>query len=125
MNLLLDTNALLWSLSSPPKLRPEARRAIQDPGNWVGVSAGSVWEIAIKRAVGKLQVGGDLLDSLRRTPFDLIPITPDHAWAAGALPPHHKDPFDRLLIAQARAERLTIVTRDPRFEPYGVDILPA
>jgi PIN domain nuclease of toxin-antitoxin system len=89
------------------------------------VSAVSPWEIEIKRATGKLKAPHDLPKRLRELGFAPLSITVEHGVAAGMLPLHHRDPFDRMLIAQAQLEGLTIVTRDPRFDPYGVALLPA
>lgn len=125
MRLLLDTHALLWWLADDPSLREAAREAIASPESAVFVSAGSAWEIAIKQALGKLRGPGDLEAELESEGFAPLSITVGHALAAGALPRHHDDPFDRLLVAQAQAEGLTIVTRDPRIEPYGVATLAA
>jgi PIN domain nuclease of toxin-antitoxin system len=93
--------------------------------NDVSVSAASVWEVGIKRALGKLQVPRDVLRALRDAGFEALPITWDHGLAAASLPPHHRDPFDRMLVAQARLEGLTLVTRDPIFAVYGVPVLAA
>ncbi len=120
--LLVDTQALLWWLTDDPALSSIARAEIADPANEPLVSAASVWEIAIKRALGKLTAPDDLLDSVRDGGFSWLPIVPEHAWAVGALPPHHGDPFDRLLIAQAQVEGLTVVTSDERFAEYGVAV---
>lgn len=99
---------------------------MSDPDNEVVVSAVSVWEAAIKSALGRLSVSpGDLRAELEIVGFDSLPITDEHGFAAGALPLHHKDPFDRMLIAQAQLESLTIVTRDRRFAAYDVALLPA
>jgi PIN domain nuclease of toxin-antitoxin system len=89
------------------------------------VSAITVWEIALKSALRKLRPRADLPGELARVPFTQLPLTWEHGLAAGALPFHHRDPFDRLLIAQASVEGLTIVTRDPAFAAYGIPILPA
>ena len=125
MRLLLDSHALLWSLEAPEQLRPEARDAIRDPSNEVFVSAASVWELAIKQANGRLEISGDLVATIEASRFEPLPITQQHSLAAGTLPPHHRDPFDRMLIAQAAIEGLTIVTRYTRFEQYGVSVLGA
>ncbi len=123
MELLLDTHAFIWWSAVDPRLIEGARAAIADPGNRVIVSAVSIWEIAIKRATGKLVFDDDILQVLTQTGFDSLDITPAHAAAVGALPMHHADPFDRLLVAQARAERLVLVSQDRRLLPYGVPIL--
>ena len=125
MGLLLDTHALIWILSEDPRLTDEARAAIQNPEELVAVSPVSAWEIEIKRAIGKLDAPQDLLQQVAGARFVPLLITLEHAIAAGALPPHHRDPFDRMLIAQAQLEGLTIVTRDPRFGPYAVPTMAA
>jgi PIN domain nuclease of toxin-antitoxin system len=125
VTLLLDTHALLWWLADDPQLTDGARAAIASPRSSVMVSAATAWEIAIKRALGKLSSPADLEAQIRENRFDPLPITVAHALAAGALPRHHQDPFDRMLVAQAMAEGLTIVTRDPRIELYGVPTLAA
>ena len=112
MRLLLDTHALLWWLADDAALAQAARAAIADGGNEVFVSAASAWEIAIKHELGKLDVPQDLTEAIDSAAFTGLPITIEHARLAGALSPHHRDPFDRMLIAQAQAESLTIVTRD-------------
>ena len=119
MDLLLDTNALIWSIFDPPRLGRQARVAVVDPLNRVFVSAVSPWEMAIKVARGKLSVPPNLVAWL---PAELaaarlaeLPVSIQHAVAVEHLPLHHNDPFDRLLVAQAIAEGLTIVTGDPVF----------
>lgn len=123
--LLLDTHAVLWSLSEPGKLIPTARTALEDAGNEVFVSVVSGWEIAIKRALGKLYAPDDLETGIRRQRFTPLLMTFHHAELAGALPPHHADPFDRMLIAQAQAEGLVLVTRDANMARYGVRTMEA
>ena len=125
MRLLLDTHALVWALADTSRLSQTARAAIVDETNAVLVSAAAVWEIEIKRALGKLEAPPNLLEVIRATPFELLAITPEHAMVAGSLPRHHDDPFDRMLIAQAQTESLTLVTRDERFAEYGVAVLSA
>jgi PIN domain nuclease of toxin-antitoxin system len=99
-----------------------ARTTIAEPANEVLVSAASVWEIAIKRALGKLETPDDLLETLAEEGFIFLAVTPWHAWLAGELPMHHRDPFDRLLAAQALLEGIPLLTADPRFGPYGVGV---
>jgi len=125
VRLLLDSHAFLWWLGDDPKLRAEARQAVADPSSVVHVSAATVWELSIKAARGKLDLGGaDLVEEIEDNEFVELPMSARHSLAAGYLPRHHEDPFDRMLIAQAQLEGLTIVTRDPEFRAYGVAILP-
>jgi PIN domain nuclease of toxin-antitoxin system len=125
VRLLLDTHALLWALSDVPRLAEDARRAIEDPDTDVFVSAASAWEIATKRASGRLAAPDDLEPSLNAKEFSPLEITVAHGLRAGALPLHHRDPFDRMLVAQTQLEGLTIVTRDVRIARYDVAVLPA
>lgn len=121
MKVLLDTHVLLWALADAPELRPGHRAAIET--GELHLSAASVWEIGIKRALGKLDVPADIFDVAARAGCRALPITWVHAEAAAALPPHHADPFDRMLIAQARCEGLTLLSVDRVFARYGGDLL--
>ena len=124
MKLLLDSHAFLWWLGDDPKLKAEARRAMADPSSVVNVSAATIWELSIKSSLGKLDLGNvDLVEEIERNAFVELPMTARHSLGAGTLPHHHEDPFDRMLIAQAQHEGLTIVTRDSAFRAYGVPIL--
>lgn len=124
MRLLLDTHAYLWWLSADGRMSEPARDAVADPGSLVFVSAATIWEISIKTALGRLRTGGaDLVEEIAANGFSELPITARHAWGAGTLPPHHQDPFDRMLVAQARQEGLRCVTRDPAFGEYRVETL--
>lgn len=125
MRLLLDTHVVLWWLAADAGLAAPVRAAIADPANEVAVSAASVWEVAIKAALGKLRAPHGLLDELERHRFSQLPVTGEHALRAGALPRHHDDPFDRMLVAQAEIEDMCVVTRDPAFAAYGVPLLAA
>jgi PIN domain nuclease of toxin-antitoxin system len=125
VNYLLDTHALIWWIENDRTLSLRARAAIADPDSGVFVSAASVWEISIKETSGKLGAPPDLEAQIERHQFDGLAITFAHARAAGSLPRHHDDPFDRMLVAQAIAEGLTIITRDPRIASYGVRTLTA
>jgi PIN domain nuclease of toxin-antitoxin system len=116
---------LVWLLTDERRVKPETRAAIRDPEQFVAVSAASAWEIEIKRATGKLDAPRDLPERLEEARFFPLAIRVEHGIAAGQLPLHHRDPFDRMLIAQAQLEGLTIATRDPRFEPYAVSTMPA
>jgi len=121
--LLLDTHTLLWWLANEPRLGTEAKNIIADTRNTVFVSAATGWEISIKKASGKLEAPDDLDSLVGMEGFEHLPITFFHGEQAGALPRHHKDPFDRMLIAQAQAEGLVIVTNDKIIPRYGVKVL--
>lgn len=124
--LLLDTHTFLWWLKGDQSLGERALAAIADPRNQVFVSAATGWEIAIKRAIGKLRLEDGDLDSLvEEEGFSHLPITFFHGTQAGTLPHHHKDPFDRMLVAQAQAEGLTILTADAHIPKYGIQVLSA
>ncbi len=123
MRLLLDTNVFLWWQWRDPLLPAAARVAIEDGENDVVVSAATIWEIGIKRRIGKLDFDGSAVTACSDAGFELLDMTASHAEAAGDLPRHHGDPFDRMLIAQARLEHLTVVTRDPQFGAYEVPVL--
>jgi PIN domain nuclease of toxin-antitoxin system len=125
MNLLLDTHALIWVFSRDARLSQQAAEAIRDGSNLVFVSAATAWEIAIKKALGKLRAPGNYQAGLKRYRFTPLDITTEHALAVEHLPPHHSDPFDRLLVAQAQLEKLTLVTADPRLKAYRIAILDA
>lgn len=119
--LLVDTHAVLWWLTDAPELSDAARATLADPANDVLVSTASIWEIAIKRALGKLTVPDDLPDEIEAAGFGWLGISAEHAWQVRDLPAYHRDPFDRLLVAQALVEHVPIVSADPHFAPYGVD----
>ncbi len=125
MNLLLDTHVLIWVFSQDSSLSPTATEAIRDGRNLVFVSAATAWEIAIKKALGKLRIPGNYQEGLKRYRFTPLDITTEHALAVEKLAPHHKDPFDRMLIAQVQIERLTLVTHDPNMKAYGIPIIEA
>lgn len=124
MRLLIDTHALLWWLTDDPALPASARKHLLRVGNTALVSSASAWEIATKFRIGKLPDAGDLLADfagyLVRERFESLPISTDHAARAGLLPGPHKDPFDRMLIAQAQAENIPILSNDAAFDTYGV-----
>lgn len=122
MRLLLDTNVLIWWLEESPRLGKETRDAITGEPE-VMVSAVSAVEIAAKMSVGKLRVPGDLAAQITEQAMIELPVTVRHGVAVGQLPLHHRDPFDRLLIAQARCEGLTIVTAERAFAAYDVPVL--
>jgi PIN domain nuclease of toxin-antitoxin system len=122
--LLLDTNVLVWLLlGDRESVTDDAQEALQEEGNAVSVSAVSVWEIAIKRSIGKLLIEDGWARALSRLGFDPMPVTAQHAERVEHLPWHHRDPFDRLLISQASLEAHTLVSADPRLSAYDVEIL--
>ena len=124
MNLLLDTHVFLWWDRQDNHLNPDTRALIADPGNRIFVSAASVWEIAIKRRLGKLDMCGSAVAAIGNNGFHELPILPIDAERAGALPWRHNDPFDRMLIAQAKRLTFTLATADAAIRAYdGVALL--
>ncbi len=123
MNLLLDTHVLLWWLCDSPDLKDAGRIAITDSNNLAVVSAAVIWEIRIKQGLGKLKIPPDFYLVIKEQGFEFLSITPEHAYAVGKLPVHHRDPFDRMIIAQAKQQGLTIVTHDKMFNKYDVSLL--
>jgi len=123
MNLLIDSHVLLWWLATPERVADRARNALRSPEYRVWVSAAVAWEIAIKSNLGKLHAA-DVVASLPRILFEKgfrrLAISMDHALRAGMLPRHHRDPFDRMLVAQAQALNCPIVSADPILDSYGV-----
>jgi len=124
LRLLLDTHVFLWWIEDVPFERA-ALEAIANPDNDVLVSAASIWEAEVKVATGKLQLATDLIEELRINAFGDVAVSARHGVAAARLPRHHGDPFDRMLVAQAQLEGLTLVTRDPVFDRYSVAVLRA
>lgn len=125
MKLLLDTHVLLWWLGDDPQLSDAAASALADGENLALVSAASIWEIEIKRSKGALKAPGDIVEQTAAAGFSLLPITAAHARDAGRLPRHHDDPFDRMLVAQAAAENVTLVTSDSAIAGYGISLMRA
>lgn len=123
MRLLVDTHVLIWAVLADPALPERFRAALSDPAAEIHVSAVTVWEITIKRALGKLAVPADIFDQALAAGCVALPVTWEHARAVEALPPHHGDPFDRLLIAQARVEDLVLLSADRHFSAYDVTLL--
>ena len=121
--LLVDTNVIVWLLlGDRAQVSEAARVALEDERNRVAVSAVTVWEIAIKRSLGKLTIEDRWARTLTRLGFDALPVSSIHAEAVEHLPWHHRDPFDRLLVAQASTEGLELVSADPRLGGYGVGV---
>ena len=125
MKLIFDTHVLLWWLEDPANVSEAARYAIADPNNEVYLSAVSVWEVAIKRGLGKLDAPSDFVEASVECGLLTLPISIQHALATEHLPMHHRDPFDRMLVAQAIVENATLLTRDPLIPPYGISTIRA
>jgi len=125
LKLLLDSNAFIWAYARPAELSPAAQRALNDAANDRLVSIASLWEIAIKVSLLKLEFTEDFEQAVDDIAATSLPITLEHAARVRSLPFHHRDPFDRMMIAQALEENLTIVTRDRSFRAYGVPLLAA
>ncbi len=121
MRLLLDTHTLIWAARE--ELRDDAHKMIEEVAESVFVSAATIWEIEIKRALGRLQAPGDMIERIDESGYERLPITFEHAREAGRLPPLHGDPFDRILIAQARAEGMTLASADAVLQRYDVAVL--
>jgi len=122
MNLLLDTHVALWAIVDSPRLSTMARDLILTPRARVWISAASIWEIAIKYRLGRGDMpisGTDAIGFFRAAGYQFLPVEPEHAAATETLPPHHQDPFDRLLAAQAQVEPMRLLTHDPLLLPYG------
>ena len=125
MKLLLDANAFIWAYNEPSELSAAARRAISDSLNERFISIVALWEIAIKQSIGKIGLLDDFDAAVADLVLEVMPVTLSHITQVRRLPLHHRDPFDRMMIAQAIEEGLTIVTRDRQFEAYGVPLLKA
>lgn len=126
MNLLLDTHALLWFVAGDRRLGRAARTAMQDDGATLHISAASVWELAIKSARGRLELAVPVdhyLSDRVQEGYVVLPVAWPHAAAVERLPRHHDDPFDRLIVAQAMAEQMPVVSRDRIFGKYGIDVI--
>jgi PIN domain nuclease of toxin-antitoxin system len=113
VRLLLDTHVYLWSRTEPSRLSAKERAAIRDPANELLLSVASAWEIEIKRAIGKLDAPDDWMERTAEFGVQWLPVRAEHVRALRLLPPHHRDPFDRILVAQSRVENLRLVTHDP------------
>lgn len=123
MNVLLDTHIALWWLADDPSLSKTVRHHLRDTSNLVFVSAATVWEVAIKASIGKLEIDDSWIDALTTDGFQQLPITWAHADHVRKLPMIHRDPFDRILVAQAIEERLTLITADETIPTYPVHCL--
>ena len=125
MKLLIDSHVVVWWLDEPGKLTAAARAAISNPDHEVFISAASIWELGLKQTKGKLRLPQGYVNLLREDGFSFLPITTEHATHSVSLPPHHADPFDRMLIAQAMADSLVLVTRDAIIPLYAIPIIAA
>lgn len=123
MRYLVDTNILLWWLDDDKKLKESVRRVIKDPQNQIYVSIASGWEISIKNRSGKLPLKTTIANCFKQSTFGILDINLQHVLKLDKLQPHHKDPFDRILIAQAIVEKLTLITSDQKIWKYNVNIL--
>jgi PIN domain nuclease of toxin-antitoxin system len=123
LRLIADSHTLLWHVLDDPRLSAAPSARIEADDAEVLVSLASIWEIAIKKALGKLEAPDDLPDRIQELGFELLPVEVEHAWAVRDLPHHHGDPFDRLLIAQAQVERLPILSSDSAFAAYDVQVI--
>jgi len=127
MDLLVDTHVLIWMSSQPQRLSPRARALLEEERNAVSASIASFWEMAIKISLGKLDLGADWMDELqgfmRENAVSSLPLRPEHCTALTALPFLHRDPFDRMLIVQARSENLNLVTKDENMAGYEVAVV--
>jgi PIN domain nuclease of toxin-antitoxin system len=124
VSLLLDTHVFLWWIGEPSRLPGEVTTAIADPGTLVYVSAASAWEISIKRALGRLDLRDEeFRHGMQESGFTELPVTAAHGLAAGALPQHHRDPFDRMLVAQAAIEGMRLVTHERAMARYGAEVV--
>jgi PIN domain nuclease of toxin-antitoxin system len=127
VGLLVDAHTFIWAVDDPSKLGPQALTALQDPSNDLLLSAGTIWEIAIKVGLGKLSLSMPYRQWMNQAITDMgvtvLPITVEYADVQGNLPKHHGDPFDRLIVAQAQVENMALVSADPGFDPYGINRL--
>ena len=127
MRILLDTHALLWWLADDPRLSETARKTISDGRNVLLWSMASSWEIAVKVGIGKLSLGRPLqqlyVEIVTKQAVELLPVTHDHCTLLAGLPLHHRDPFDRMLVAQAQREKLPLLSADPKISRYEVEVL--
>jgi PIN domain nuclease of toxin-antitoxin system len=127
MRALLDTHAFLWWIGNDPRLSTRAREIIADDGNEIVLSAVSAWEIAIKASLGRFAIRGDIAafvhSNVTASGFEVLPLLIEHALRVASLPDHHRDPFDRALVAQAQVEDLALLTTDRAISRYSVRIL--
>jgi PIN domain nuclease of toxin-antitoxin system len=123
MKILLDTHIFLWMLTSPERLNDKRRYELETPANEVFLSAMSIAELMIKHAIGKIHIEFDPLEMAKEMRIEILSFSGDHAMLLGKMPPHHKDPFDRMIIAQAIVDRLPLMSDDPKFRAYNCKII--
>jgi PIN domain nuclease of toxin-antitoxin system len=125
MKYLLDTHVILWWFTTPEKIRPKARKIIRDKANSIFISSASFWEMAIKKSLGRLTLPHNLLEAAALESFTILPIMPEEGLGVADLPALHSDPFDRLLVMQAKLNNLIIITRDDKIAEYPIVIVEA
>ena len=123
MKILLDTHIFLWMLTSPERLNDKRRYELETPANEVFLSAMSIAELMIKHTIGKIHVEFDPLEMAKQMRIEILSFSGDHAMLLGKMPLHHKDPFDRMIIAQAIVNRLPLMSDDPKFSAYNCKII--
>lgn len=125
MRYLIDTNIFIWWMEKNKRISKDLMVLLNDPAISIFLSVGSIWEMVIKRAKGKLKLSQDIEKGIQTSRFEILSIQTSHALAVGNLPDYHKDPFDRILIAQTKSENLTLITSDPKIWKYKIDLLKA
>lgn len=125
MRYLLDTHVFLWSVADASRIALPVRKIIESPDNVIFVSLISLWELRIKESLGKVTLPKNFYRSLESAGFELLALNLEHIQALGDLPPHHRDPFDRMLIVQAQCEQMTLITRDEEIQKYDLSLLKA
>ena len=123
MKYLLDTHIVLWWLTTPEKINKKAQKIIKDKSNVIYISSASIWEMAIKKSIGRLTLPHNLLEMIAIQSFKLLPISAEESLGVADLPMHHTDPFDRMLIMQAKLHDLIIITRDSKIAEYPAVVL--
>ncbi|MEP6988699.1 MAG: type II toxin-antitoxin system VapC family toxin [Chloroflexota bacterium] len=126
MNLLLDTHTFIWWISKPDQLSPNVLSLLDDENNKPVISVVNIWEIQIKNAVGKMDLNfslDDIVETYRENGIEILPIYPNHVLRLSSLPDHHRDPFDRILVAQAIVENITVISKDPKIKQYPVPVI--
>lgn len=120
---LLDTHIFIWAMEDSKRLPQTIKSTITNSDNKIYISVATIWEISIKTAIKKMKLSFDIETSIQKTNLEVLPIQISHVLKTGKLPPHHSDPFDRIIIAQALTEKFTLITIDPKIKKYKVKIL--